>query len=722
MVKKKLMAMGLLVATIVGVGSPSITHAASESTAKKQEFMESGIGKNIATKHHDSRGYTIGYTYKIKATSDIIEVKYTDGIVAYIDYSEGKLQSVTNGKEPVDGKEWSNAEIKSPYRFKSGEEGTGYIEDDEDNKEDKKSNKNTDEYENDNKEEIEESSKNTNENKKQKLAESFVKSKKWKKMINEIHDGSWDWTRYEGDDYLYVRWDDDFEATIDYNTGEVLNTESAEERAEKKAKKNLKRIKAYMESGKGKTLAESRADGKGKGVKFTWESDGKYNSDKQIPVYVTFDDGYSMVIDFRHNKVLSEASSVNLLDSDKNDNSTEVNLGTDSNSSNTKDEEKKDEEKKDEEKKDEGEEETQKNQLGAPPTVEDYMEEYGEKKDSSIIDKALDKLGLTSTGKQEGGQEKVERLEDEAEELKQFQEDANKFMQGEGKTLAEEYKDKDGKTPEYTYAIDKLRNQIVIKYADDHLVTIDFKTKQIVNNNKNGAIVFNPNIGTTMVNGYAVPNYIMNTDNSALNEKEIFMKTHGDPAEYEKEKYPITEEALTTKFTTTGKVRSKHPKGKTSTWYQGKYYDSEGYNVIGWKEIDGIYYHFDTNGDLDRGPKEIDGKKYLLSSIDGAMCTGWQVINDKYYYFNKDGSMKTGWVKQGNMWYYLSNDGTVSTGWFEVDGKKYHSNDKGVLQTGWFKENGNYYFLGTDGALSTEQFEHNGKTYTPDSNGVCFKA
>lgn len=699
MVKKKLMAMGLLVATIVGVGSPSITHAASESTAKKQEFMESGVGKNIATKHRDSKGYTIGYTYKIKATSDIIEVHYTDGVVAYIDYSEGKLEAVTNNNEPVDESEWKNAEVKSPYNFQSGAKGTGSIEDDEDTKETKSNKKDKDKDDKDGEEEeIEKSSGNSSEEKKQKLAESFVKSKKWKKMINEIHDGSWDWTRYEGDDYLYVRWDDDFEATIDYNTGEVLNTESAEERADKKAKKNLKKIKAYMESGKGKTLTESRADGKGKGAKFTWKSDGKYNSDKQIIVHVTFDDGYTMDIDYKHDKVLNEKESSN---SENSNDSTEVNLGTDNDPSNAKVEEKK-------------------NESTQTDSSKETVEE--EKKGSSIIDKALDKLGLTSTGTQEGGQEKVERLEDEAEELKQFQEDAKKFMQGEGKTLAEKYKDKDGKTPEYVYAIDKLRNQIVIKYADDHLVTIDFKTKQIVNNNKNGAIVFNPNIGTTMVNGYAVPNYIMNTDNSALNEKEIFMKTHGDPAEYEKEKYPVTEETLTTKVTTTGKIRNKHPEGKTSTWYQGKYYDSEGYNVIGWKELDGVYYHFDTNGDLDRGPKEIDGKKYLLSSIDGAMCTGWQVINDKYYYFNSDGSMKTGWVKQGSMWYYLSDDGTVTTGWFKVDGKTYHSNDKGVLQTGWFKENGNYYFLGTDGALKTEQFEHNGKTYKPDSNGICFKA
>ena len=33
-------------------------------------------------------------------------------------------------------------------------------------------------------------------------------------------------------------------------------------------------------------------------------------------------------------------------------------------------------------------------------------------------------------------------------------------MQGEGRTLAEKYKDKDGKTPEYVYAIDKLRNHL----------------------------------------------------------------------------------------------------------------------------------------------------------------------------------------------------------------------------------------------------------------------
>lgn len=59
----------------------------------------------------------------------------------------------------------------------------------------------------------------------------------------------------------------------------------------------------------------------------------------------------------------------------------------------------------------------------------------------------------------------------------------------------------------------------------------------------------------------------------------------------------------------------------------------------GWKEVNGIWYHFNEEGYMQTGWfTDLDGNKYYLSpaegSTQGGMVVGWQLIENKWYYFN----------------------------------------------------------------------------------------
>ncbi|WP_057524709.1 nucleoside triphosphate hydrolase, partial [Streptococcus pneumoniae] len=56
----------------------------------------------------------------------------------------------------------------------------------------------------------------------------------------------------------------------------------------------------------------------------------------------------------------------------------------------------------------------------------------------------------------------------------------------------------------------------------------------------------------------------------------------------------------------------------------------------GWKQENGMWYFYNT---------------------DGSMATGWLQNNGLWYYLNANGSMATGWVKDGDTWYYLEASG-----------------------------------------------------------------
>ncbi|HGJ7511716.1 TPA: RICH domain-containing protein, partial [Streptococcus pneumoniae] len=77
--------------------------------------------------------------------------------------------------------------------------------------------------------------------------------------------------------------------------------------------------------------------------------------------------------------------------------------------------------------------------------------------------------------------------------------------------------------------------------------------------------------------------------------------------------------------------------------------------------------------------------------------TGWKQENGMWYFYNTDGSMATGWLEYNGSWYYLNANGAMATGWLEYNGSWYYLNTNGAMETGWLEYNGSWYYLNTNG-------------------------
>ncbi|HEW9918673.1 TPA: RICH domain-containing protein, partial [Streptococcus pneumoniae] len=73
--------------------------------------------------------------------------------------------------------------------------------------------------------------------------------------------------------------------------------------------------------------------------------------------------------------------------------------------------------------------------------------------------------------------------------------------------------------------------------------------------------------------------------------------------------------------------------------------------------------------------------------------TGWKQENGMWYFYNTDGSMATGWLEYNGSWYYLNANGAMATGWLEYNGSWYYLNTNGAMETGWLEYNGSWYYL-----------------------------
>ena len=87
-------------------------------------------------------------------------------------------------------------------------------------------------------------------------------------------------------------------------------------------------------------------------------------------------------------------------------------------------------------------------------------------------------------------------------------------------------------------------------------------------------------------------------------------------------------------------------------------YGSNSSSTVGWKKINGSWYHFKSNG---------------------TKSTGWLKDGSSWYYLKSSGEMQTGWLKENGLWYYLDGSGAMKTGWYQVSGKWYYSYSSGAL-------------------------------------------
>ena len=116
-----------------------------------------------------------------------------------------------------------------------------------------------------------------------------------------------------------------------------------------------------------------------------------------------------------------------------------------------------------------------------------------------------------------------------------------------------------------------------------------------------------------------------------------------------------------------------------------KYHSSRtGQNLSNaWSYINGAWYHFDAEGNMQTGLQTIDGNLYYLDG-NGAMRTGWQYAGEWYYFHANGMAARNGWV--GN--YYLGSDGKMLrnqwVGGYYVDGNGAWV--PGVSEWRWIKE------------------------------------
>lgn len=71
-----------------------------------------------------------------------------------------------------------------------------------------------------------------------------------------------------------------------------------------------------------------------------------------------------------------------------------------------------------------------------------------------------------------------------------------------------------------------------------------------------------------------------------------------------------------------------------------KYEQADASIADSWKQIDGLWYHFNEAGYMDTGwYTDRDSQKQYLLGADGAMLTGTQIIDNHYFSFNASGEL-----------------------------------------------------------------------------------
>ena len=211
-------------------------------------------------------------------------------------------------------------------------------------------------------------------------------------------------------------------------------------------------------------------------------------------------------------------------------------------------------------------------------------------------------------------------------------------------------------------------------------------------------------------------------------------------------------------------------------WYKEdgywKYRLSDGEMTIGWQKIDGVYYFFNGQGQMQAGKwlhlkdsrekidgnwyylnnngdmretgwfnqdgnwyyitstgarsynelLEIAGQKYLFDK-DGKMLTGYQVFNGKKMFFADSGALQTAgkpstWQKISSDWYFYDEDGLKTIGKKNINGSTYYFNQEGVMQTGWAFVDGHWNYFASSGAMKTGWVKDQDTWYYLDKDGI----
>ena len=143
----------------------------------------------------------------------------------------------------------------------------------------------------------------------------------------------------------------------------------------------------------------------------------------------------------------------------------------------------------------------------------------------------------------------------------------------------------------------------------------------------------------------------------------------------------------------------------------------------GWFKHDGAWYYITWSGARTYNElAEIGGQKYLFDK-DGKMLTGLQVFNGKKMFFASNGSLQaqgraSSWQKIGVSWYYYDGEGVPSVGLKKINGKIYYFDNYGIMKTGWVFLDGHWNYFTSDGDMKTGWVKDKDIWYYLDKDGV----
>lgn len=147
------------------------------------------------------------------------------------------------------------------------------------------------------------------------------------------------------------------------------------------------------------------------------------------------------------------------------------------------------------------------------------------------------------------------------------------------------------------------------------------------------------------------------------------------------------------------------------------YLGPDGVLVTGWYEVDGATRFFQEDGSPASGWLETDGKVFYLDD-NGCPLTGALELDGAHYWFREDGSQLTGWLETDSCSAYYLPDGTRAQGWTEIGETKYLFREDGSLVTGWYEEGEYRYYFLEDGTPAQGPLEIEGKTYHFTPEGI----
>ena len=111
-------------------------------------------------------------------------------------------------------------------------------------------------------------------------------------------------------------------------------------------------------------------------------------------------------------------------------------------------------------------------------------------------------------------------------------------------------------------------------------------------------------------------------------------------------------------------------------------------------------------------------RRYIPLTKTSSSKNGWEKEGTVWYYY-ENGQKAVGWKKINGNWYHLQADSTMTTGWLKDGSKWYYLKSSGEMQTGWLKDNGTWYYLESSGAMKASQwFQVSGKYYYVNSSGA----